>query len=413
MKTVLKFVAILLSVCAGAHAQVVPEATGPVGLPVSGDLHYALRYAQSAGFYGSGLGTQQSSIVSADLDYAHTDTRLPFLANYGGGYIWDVSGTSNAAGLFQHLMISQGVLGKRWNATVSDNVSYTPESPTTGFSGIAGSGEPIGGSGSTPPSGPSILTLNTRTLSNIASGQYGYTMNFATSLSVGASSFLLYFPDGNGENTDGEQVSASLSRRLDARSSLSGQYMFVRDNYSGFDFATNMNTVLLGYQHTWNRQLRTTVSVGPEWIGNSNNSLEPPLTTVAVSAGANYIFRTETAMLSYNRGSSSGAGYLLGATVDSVNAGFSREFGRDLTVGLTASYQRTAGFQGGSGATDATYGGVQANRRFGRYLSVFANYTAVNQSSALSSTQTNVLNQLYQVIGFGVAYSPREKHLRQ
>jgi hypothetical protein len=124
------------------------------------------------------------------------------------------------------------------------------------------------------------------------------------------------------------------------------------------------------------------------------------------------MLRSESASLNYNRGINGGVGYLPAGTVDSVNGDFSREFGRDLTIGLTGAYERTASLQTSGGVTEARYGGAQATRRLGRYLNVVASYSAIDQSSSLTS-QTNVLNQLYQVISFGIAYSPRETHLRQ
>ena len=51
-------------------------------------------------------------------------------------------------------------------------------------------------------------------------------------------------------------------------------------------------------------------------------------------------------------------------------------------------------------------------RRFGRFVSVFGDYTAIDQSSSLLA-QPNVLNQLYQMISFGISYSPRQIHLKQ
>jgi hypothetical protein len=372
-----------------------------------------LRYSQTAEFGGS-LGNWQTANLSGSVDYANLNTRLPFALDFTGGYSANLSGPSNGTGFFQHLLISQGFVERKWNVLVSDDVSYTPQSPTTGFSGIPGTGEPIGGSGSNPPSSQSILTLNTHTISNVASGDFGYHLNYATTLSFGGNSNLLRYPDGNGLDSDGQQANAGLTRRLDARNSLSGQYIFSHYSYSGLSFTPDINTALFGYQRTWSPKLRTNVSVGPQWIGSSSSSVEPPSTTIAATAGVNYQFRSESASLSYNRETSNGGGYLTVATVDSVNAGFSRDFGRDLTIGITGSYARTAGFQiGNNGVTNARYGGAQATRRLGRYLNVFANYTAVDQSSSLAASQTNVLNQLYQVIGFGIAYSPRETHLRQ
>jgi hypothetical protein len=65
-----------------------------------------------------------------------------------------------------------------------------------------------------------------------------------------------------------------------------------------------------------------------------------------------------------------------------------------------------------NGVINAKYGGAQATRKLGRYLTVFASYSAIDQSSS-SSLPINVLNQLEQVIGFGIGYSPRETRLGQ
>src|SRR5271169_296727 len=137
MKTVCKLLGIFFIACAAAHAQVVPAATGPGGPAVSGNLHYALRYSQSAES-GSSLGDWQTSSSSVSLDYANDNPRRPFSLNYGGGYTWTLTGPTYSTGLFQHLLLSQGIVWSKWNVMVSDDVSYRPQAPTTGFSGIPG-----------------------------------------------------------------------------------------------------------------------------------------------------------------------------------------------------------------------------------------------------------------------------------
>src|ERR1035438_5965488 len=97
----------------GPGAQVVPEATGRSGLPVSGSMHYTVRYGQSAEF-GGGLGNWQTANVSGDLDYANGKTRRPFSMTYGGGYTWTISGPTYTTGLFQHLLLSQGFVYRKW-----------------------------------------------------------------------------------------------------------------------------------------------------------------------------------------------------------------------------------------------------------------------------------------------------------
>jgi hypothetical protein len=130
-----------------------------------------------------------------------------------------------------------------------------------------------------------------------------------------------------------------------------------------------------------------------------------------VNAALNDQLRFGSVGLSFSQGASGGAGYLVGSEVDSVNANFSREFDKNLTIGITGSYMRTEGLSG-NGVTNAEFGGIQASRRLGRYFSAFANYTAIDQASS-SALFGSVLKGLQQIIGFGIEYSPKEIRLRQ
>jgi len=103
---------LLLAASAASRAQVVPAAIVPAstgewsGLPVSGALHYDVRYSQTAQFGGSQDG-QQMSYISGDASYANTGKRLPFSMQYGAGYglVW--AGPPSAGNVFQHLTLSQ------------------------------------------------------------------------------------------------------------------------------------------------------------------------------------------------------------------------------------------------------------------------------------------------------------------
>ncbi len=416
MKTVLQLVAILLAVCAPGYSQAAPAATGPAGLPVGGDLHYSVRYSESEDF--GGLGDWQSSGVSASASYTNVNRRLPFSLAYGGGYSWTTGSTSYGSGLNQSLMLSQGIVGRHWSLTASDSVGYWQQAPTTGFSGVAGSGEPIGGSGPDTPPTQTILTLNTQSVNNLAAGSFAYTLDRATSLSFGGSSNLLRYPGGNGLDTDGMGANAGINRRLSARDSVSGQYMYFRFGYPesdfsgtpGISFSSEVNSVSFSYRRIWNRWLTTSASAGPEWIQSSYSTVLPASTSVSASASAQSRLRFGAASLTYFHGISGGAGYLPGAESDSISANFSREFRKKVSIGVSAAYMRTAGLNA-NGVTDGRYAGVQAMRGLGRYLSVNASYTAIDQSSS-SALPVNVLSQTYQVLSAGIGYTPRPTHLK-
>ena len=417
MKTTLTLLALLFTVATAADAQTAPEATAGTA-----ELQYSARYSQNAEFYGGSLGDSQNATLSGNLDYKNGFKRRPLSLTFGGGYSWNIAGTSYGDGFFENFSISQGIVGRKWNIQVSDDVSYLNEAPITGFSGVPGTGEPISGPNPSPPTGQSILTLNTRTISNTVNGEFKHNLNFATSLSIGGGSQLLRYPDGNGLDTNDQTANAGLTRRLNARNSLSGQYSFTYFSYPGNNptqlissFVTN--AAFFGYQRVWSRSITTNVSVGPEWLASSNSAVVPSSTSVAGNASASDQFRFGSATLNFSRQVSGGGGYLVGAEVTTVSAGFAREFERKLSVNLTGGYMRTSGLanQGTSelanqGEYDSNFGAAMATLRLSRYFTAFASYTGTDQSTP-SSSSFNTLSGLWQVVSFGIGYSPREKRV--
>jgi hypothetical protein len=405
MKASHTILAILFIASAAARAQVVPAATGPAGLPVSGTLNYDLRYSQTAQF-GAGQDGQPWSFASGDASYENTGKRLPFGMQYGGGYGWDWANSSSARNVFQHLSLSQGIVGRAGSLTVSDNVIYSYQTPVQ-----------------------TILSLDTRTLNNIAAIGVQGRLSYAWSLDIGGSSGQIRFIDNNGQDSDTLMAHAGATRRLDALNSISGEYSYSRYSFSGTDLALGTNSLLFVYRRQWNRQFTTSVSAGPEWIDSSGVSstgspASPGSTMLSLNASANFQLRSETAGVSYFHGTNSGAGYMLGAKIDNLSANFSRDFGRSLSVGVTGSYMRTSSLIAAqilpidfAGLSNSKFGGVQATRRLGRYMNAFASYTAVAQSSSMQITvlnlPTNLLSGLYQVVGFGIGYSPQEMHLKK
>ena len=411
MKPTFKILAFFFTVCASVHAQVVPAATGPRNVPVVGNLHYALRYSQSDQMSNT-FPDMQTVAASGSLEYSNSNERLPFIMDYAGGYTWTISGPSYESGLFQHLFLSQGINWRRWKLLLNDDVSYLPESPITGFSGIPGTGEPIGVPNPTPSSSQSILTLNTHVVDNIASGEIEHSLNYATTFSGGGGSEILRYPNDDGLNTNSKTGNATLKWRLNARNSLLANYVFTEYDYPDhFNINFLTNTALFGLQHQWSRNLTTIVSAGPQWISSSDQGVVPTSRNVSVIASVNYKLRFTSADASYTRGTNGGAGYLVGGEVDSVQGDLLHQFGMNTTIGFAGGYQRTTGLNS-NGVTNSIYGGAQATRRIGRNVIVFANYTGIDQTST-SNLPTNALGQLMQVIGFGIGYSPRDPHLRR
>ena len=391
-----------------AHGQVPSALSGPRALPFAGTVHYDLHYSQNAEF-GSRIGDWQTSTASGTASYANTSRHLPFSMNYSGGYTWTLKGPAYSTGLFQHLFLSQGFDHGRWNFLTSDDVSYRPQAPTTGFSGIPGIGEPIGVPSPAPPSGQSILTLNTHVVDNTAAANISRRLNYAYSFSAGGSWNLLRYPDSNGLNSNSPMGNAALTRRLNSRDSISGRYRFSQFTYPDFDFSFTTQTGLLDFTRAWNRKVTTDVSAGPEWTSGSQGSGVPSALRVSGAASITYSFRSRSASLVYNRATNGGGGYLVGANTDSLAVDLSREFHRILTLGLTGSYNRTAGLRR-NGITSARYAGVQITVRVGPEITFFANYTVTNQSTS-SALPANALSGMMQLISVGISYGSRDRHV--
>ena len=405
MKSTLKSLAFLLAICSSAGAQVAPEAT-------QGAAHvdYSMHYSQTAEF-GGNIGNWQTSAVSGLVDYSNANERLPLSLTFTGGYTFTFAGPSYTTGLFEHLLISQGIVWRRWSMTITDNVSYRPQAPTTGFSGIPGIGEPIGTPSPAPPSSESILTLNTHVVDNIASVDLNDRFNYATTLSAGGSSELRRYPDGNGLNVDTQKAHAGLKRRLNARNSLTSDFTYSHFSYPDYGLAFTSNTLLLGFTRQWTAKISTSVSAGPQWVSSSDSTFVPSSTRYSIRALASYKFRFLSAGLNYNRGVNDGGGYLFGAESDTATANLSRQFGRTLDIGFHGSYRRTSGLVN-NGVIDGKIVGAQASRRVGRFLSAFASYTFNAQSSS-STLPNNVLGNSLQIVAFGIGYSPMQKRIIQ
>ena len=327
---------------------------------------------------------------------------------FGGGYNWNITGPSYGTGAFENLELSQGFIGKKWSLGISDGVSYTPQAPTLGFTGIPGIGEPVATPSPNPPVvNPPILTLNTYSLGNSASASFNRRLNYAWSANMSGNYDLLIFPDGNGLDTDTTGANGGLSYRLSARDSLIGNYQFSKFTYPDYLFSFYTHSVFFGFTRQWSRRLSTDISAGPQWTSSSNSMLVPSSTGAAVNASVNYLYGFNKLSANYQRGVSAGGGYLIGSQTDSAGISYLRKFGNTSTLGFDFGYSRFSGLIN-NGVTNAKYGGAQATHQLGRNFQVFANYSAIAQSTS-SQLPVNTLGTVIQIVGFGIGYSPRER----
>ena len=392
-----------------AFAQVSPAAIGSRAITAPQGLRYAFRYSQNAQ-----LSTQQAnmhtSIVSGTVAYGNRSQEKPFDMQYAGGYTWTLSGPDYMTGQFHRMYLSQDLNLRRWKLLLSDNVAYLPQSATTGFSGIPGTGEIIGIPNPGSPSNQTILALNTHMLTNTAQGQLEHAFSYATSLNVSGGSDYLFFPNGDGIETRSASGSGELARRLSARTTLSGRYVYTQFAYPGTVVEMHTNTAFVGIRRRATRNLDFAAYAGPQFVGSTVPKSIPPNTTFAVNANVNYVLRFANLNAFYSHTTNGGSGYLIGATTDNAQVNFSRLFGPNFELGVNGGYQGSAALNN-SGVTNASFGGTQATWWVAPKMIVYANYTGMGQTST-SQLPGNVLSQTIHVISFGFGLSSREQRVR-
>src|SRR5215469_9925615 len=164
-------------------SSVVPTLGSALG---DGEVHYSLSAGEviQHGLY-SGSGTDFSTNLSGSVGYSRSSERAPFSMLFSGGLLLTTQSQATVQ-TYQNASVSQSfAINSRTNFFVSDSVSYIPQSPTTGYSGIAGVGDL--GTIQGPAQGPAggILTNYGRRVSNSLDG--GLERRFTASTSVSGS----------------------------------------------------------------------------------------------------------------------------------------------------------------------------------------------------------------------------------
>jgi hypothetical protein len=410
-----------------------PVTTNTVGpnLPdLDGIVHYALSASEIAqlGYYGSGV-TTYSTTLSGDAAYTAKSIVYPTNLTLAGGVILANQSSQGTTG-YVSAALSQGYVTRTWVFNISDSISFLPQSPTTGLSGIPG----VGDLGAAPVQGPvagpagGIFSTAGNRIANSLTGSVERQLDRSTSLSGSGSWSTLRFLDSN-DSFDSSQVSGvvALNRRIDARSSVSLNAVYSTFSYSGSantTFQPDIETrgINLSYQRVLSRSFSMSVSAGPQWTSSSNSTLIPSTLNAAASAGLSYQHRFTTASVNYSHGVNGGSGVLPGALSDSVFATVAHTYGRNWVASLNAAYTRSAGLTELSNGTtlvpvhsvfDTVFGGAQLTRRINTHFSGYVSYEAQNQSENNVFAGQNALNGTSQTFAIGITFTPRSTRLGQ
>ena len=411
-----------------------PMTTNTVGpnLPdLDGILHYALSGAEivQLGYYGPGVATYSTNL-SGDVSYTAKSIVYPTNLTLAAGVGFPNQGGQGTTG-YTSVAISQGYITRKWVFNISDSFSFLPQSPTTGLSGVPGTGDlgafPVQG----PIAGPAggIFSVAGNRIANALTGSVERELNRDTSVSGSGSWSKLHFLDNSNDSLDNTQIAGTvaLNRRLDARSSVSLDAVYTTFSYGGTPSAASQpdietRGINLAYQRVLTRTFSMSVSAGPQWVSSSNSLLIPDSLNVAASASLSYQRGFTTASVNYSRGVSGGSGVLPGALTDTVSGSVGHTYGRNWVASLNAAYAHSAGltqlFNGTSlvpvhSVFDTVFGGAQLTRRINTHFSGYVSYEAQNQSQNHVVAGQNALNGTSQTFAIGVTYTPRSTRLGQ
>lgn len=424
MKRPLKIASICISACLSISplaAQTIPAGLGSVPnlgfqLPrLGGSYSYALNASEmvSTGYYNN--GTAFTTNFGGDLAYMSTSISHPFSIVYAGGVL--IGNSDQPTTTYQDLSLSQVFKTKNWNFEAQDAVSYMPESPVSGLSGIPGVGDlgidpvPIG-----PISGIGVLTTYGPRVSNTVTGSAGRLITARISAQASGYYSVQRFIGDNadfGVDNNSEGGSAGVSYHFNPLSTLTVSYNYTKFDYIGTAFSYTAQGGTVDYARQWNRRFSTDAYIGPQYISSpASASLYGSLpSSVQIQGGASAGFsaRTLAYTFSYSRGANNGSGVLPGSFADNVVAAAHRQFGRVWNVSAALDYSRTSSlpiFTGYTFRSDGESVSGQASRLFGRRIAGYASYTVEHQSTSGFAPEQNAFSGVYQVFAFGVSYSP-------
>ncbi len=425
--------------CLGAFAQSLPAGVGSapnVGFQIpqlSGSFNYALSASElfSTGFYNS--GSSETTNFSGDVSYLSGSTRHPFSAIYSGGIL--VANSGQPTSVYQSVALSQSYNTRVWNFSIADSISYLPESPVSGLSGIPGVGDlgidpvPLG-----PDAGIGILTNYGPRVTNTVTGSVSRVLSGHLSAQAsGYENIQRFIGSSSPASVDnsGEGGTAGVSYHVDARSSVSLNYSYTRFNFLGSAYAIDSQSGTVNYSRQWTRRFGSSVYVGPQYISNAGTSstgtpfngasFGMPSTQIAAGASLTYDGRSAFYSVSYARGTNNGSGVTTGAFSDSITAGAHRQIGRQWSVSGNLGFARSISLPSltlYNFSFDSVTVGGQVVRGFGRRFSAYGSYVLEEQSSTGAAPTISLLNGgvvpvapnafsgTYNIFGIGVTYSP-------
>jgi hypothetical protein len=328
-------------------------------------------------------------VLGGQLSYNRAWAANQFSVSYlGGGELYQPTALFPSA-MFHSLSLSQQFSWKRVKLTVIDQFSYSPNSLFGGV-GIGGPGL-LGETGqvstpslsSTYSTGTSILTGQTRLLSNAGVVEMQYNFSPRSSFTVTGDYGLLDYLSGGYISSHEIVAGAGYNHSFTAKDTLAVTYNFSRAEYTGTPEDLDFQQFNLAYAHEITNRLVFQIAGGPEFISfqNYTPSMANALTW-SLTAGAQYRWRRASVGVTYSHGTNVGSGVYSGAISQTVGANASRNFSRFLIGAFFLGYSSNASLTTSMTTENQFrnfYGSASLGRQIGRFMHLSANYGITQQ----------------------------------
>ncbi len=348
-----------------------------------------------------------------------SDTSLQYV---GGGIFY--STLSKYDSTFQEFALSESLIFRRWSLHLNDQLSYLPQSAfgfsSGGLFGLGGlAGSPLSGVTLLNPNVPpnqTILSLQTRQLSNVVAGQATINTSIRTAWTLNADYGLLHYFEPGYLNPSNYDAGVGYNYTLSRRDTFGVSYKFDLIRFNSSYGSIDDHVVLFTYGHHLTERLSFQAGVGPDYYREKLYLAPQAVSSVQWSAnvGVSYQYNHVALQASGYRGVSGGAGVLAGAETSGVLLTVARPLTRLWVVSANAGYAISQALPQDLISTTTSYQawsfGANASRTISRSAKLFIlyNFTREVSGGCTGAVCVNQFNQNQISVGLNWDLHPIE-----
>ncbi len=322
----------------------------------------------------------------------------------------------NKTSLFQSLNFGQTLLLRRWTFSLHDTFSYLPESafgaPLLGNNNGGSFGSNLFNPNPLYNPAQTLLTGGGSRISNMVSGQVQYDVNRQLAF-TGSTTYSIFRFLGSAQNlveTNTLGIQGGVNYALDRYNTVAVTYSIQQTRFKGQIGGFDSQVVHLNYSRRINGRMSFQIGAGPDFR-TFDFPTRPKDTRTSWSAQTRFLYslRNSDLGLTYSHSSTNGSGILLGASTDSVEGTFSRQFFRNWSNTFSGGYARNESVTHTAlGTNPVRFGTWRAHatmgRAIGRSMQVNGTYSFQSQEQTLCGAGTICLTNTRRHV-FGITFN--------